>query len=202
MLENKLNITNEVELAKQEEKITKLKALELYDKEIINTFEVGTFKGLSQIHEYLFSDVYSFAGKMRNVNLAKGNFRFASMLYLNDVLNSINKMPQSTFDEIIDKYIEMNIAHPFREGNGRSTKIWLDNILKHEIGKVIDWSKVNKEDYLLAMERSPVRSTEIKSLLQNALTDEINNRTVYMKGIDISYQYEGYYTYSLSDLDK
>ena len=202
MLENKLNITNEVELAKQEEKITKLKALELYDKEIINTFEVGTFKGLSQIHEYLFSDVYSFAGKMRNVNLAKGNFRFASMLYLNDVLNSINKMPQSTFDEIIDKYIEMNIAHPFREGNGRSTRIWLDNILKHEIGKVIDWSKVNKEDYLLAMERSPVRSTEIKSLLHNALTDEINNRTVYMKGIDISYQYEGYYTYSLSDLDK
>ena len=202
MLENKLNITNEVELAKQEEKITKLKALELYDKEIINTFEVGTFKGLSQIHEYLFSDVYSFAGKMRDVNLAKGNFRFASMLYLNDVLNSINKMPQSTFDEIIDKYIEMNIAHPFREANGRSTRIWLDNILKHEIGKVIDWSKVNKEDYLLAMERSPVRSTEIKSLLQNALTDEINNRTVYMKGIDISYQYEGYYTYSLSDLDK
>ena len=202
MLENKLNITNEVELAKQEEKITKLKALELYDKEIINTFEVGTFKGLSQIHEYLFSDVYSFAGKMRDVNLAKGNFRFASMLYLNDVLNSINKMPQSTFDEIIDKYIEMNIAHPFREGNGRSTRIWLDNILKHEIGKVIDWSKVNKEDYLLAMERSPVRSTEIKSLLHNALTDEINNRTVYMKGIDISYQYEGYYTYSLSDLDK
>lgn len=202
MLENKLNITNEVELAKQEEKITKLKALELYDKEIINTFEVGTFKGLSQIHEYLFSDVYSFAGKMRDVNLAKGNFRFASMLYLNDVLNSINEMPQSTFDEIIDKYIEMNIAHPFREGNGRSTRIWLDNILKHEIGKVIDWSKVNKEDYLLAMERSPVRSTEIKSLLHNALTDEINNRTVYMKGIDISYQYEGYYTYSLSDLDK
>jgi len=202
MLENKLNITNEVELAKQEEKITKLKALELYDKEIINTFEVGTFKGLSQIHEYLFSDVYSFAGNMRDVNLAKGNFRFASMLYLNDVLNSINKMPQSTFDEIIDKYIEMNIAHPFREGNGRSTRIWLDNILKHEIGKVIDWSKVNKEDYLLAMERSPVRSTEIKSLLHNALTDEINNRTVYMKGIDISYQYEGYYTYSLSDLDK
>ncbi len=202
MLENKLNITNEVELAKQEEKITKLKALELYDKEIINTFEVGTFKGLSQIHEYLFSDVYDFAGKMRNVNLAKGNFRFASRLYLNDVLNSINEMPQSTFDEIIDKYIEMNIAHPFREANGRSTRIWLDNILKHEIGKVIDWSKVNKEDYLLAMERSPVRSTEIKTLLQNALTDEINNRTVYMKGIDISYQYEGYYTYSLSDLDK
>jgi cell filamentation protein len=202
MLENKLNITNEVELAKQEERITKLKALELYDKEIINTFEVGTFKGLSQIHEYLFSDVYDFAGKMRDVNLAKGNFRFASMLYLNDVLNSIDVMPQSTFDEIIDKYIEMNIAHPFREANGRSTRIWLDNILKHEIGKVIDWSKVNKEDYLLAMERSPVRSTEIKSLLQNALTDEINNRTVYMKGIDISYQYEGYYTYSLSDLDK
>ncbi len=202
MLENKLNITNEVELAKQEERITKLKALELYDKEIINTFEVGTFKGLSQIHEYLFIDVYDFAGKMRDVNLAKGNFRFASMLYLNDVLNSIDVMPQSTFDEIIDKYIEMNIAHPFREANGRSTRIWLDNILKHEIGKVIDWSKVNKEDYLLAMERSPVRSTEIKSLLQNALTDEINNRTVYMKGIDISYQYEGYYTYSLSDLDK
>jgi len=202
MLDNKLNITNEVELAKQEEKITKLKALELYDKGIINTFEVGTFKGLSQIHEFLFSDVYSFAGKMRNVNLTKGNFRFASMLYLNDVLNSINEMPQSTFDEIIDKYIEMNIAHPFREANGRSTRIWLDNILKHEIGKVIDWNKVNKEDYLLAMERSPVRSTEIKSLLHNALTDEINNRTVYMKGIDISYQYEGYYTYSLSDLDK
>ena len=202
MLENKLNITNEIELAKEEERITKLKAIELFDRKIIDTFEVGTFKGLSQIHEFLFGDVYEFAGKMRNVNLAKGNFRFASVLYLNDVLDSINNMPQSNFDEIIDKYIEMNVAHPFREGNGRSTRIWLDLILKKELGKVIDWSKVNKEDYLLAMERSPVKSLEIKTLLKDALTDDISNREVYMKGIDISYQYEGYYTYSINDLDK
>ena len=202
MLENKLNITNEVELAKEEERITKLKAIELFDKKIIDTFEVGTFKGLSQIHEFLFGDVYEFAGKMRNVNLAKGNFRFASVLYLNDVLDSINNMPQSNFDEIIDKYIEMNVAHPFREANGRSTRIWLDLILKKELGKVIDWTKVNKEDYLLAMERSPVKSLEIKTLLKDVLTDDINNREVYMKGIDISYQYEGYYTYLINDLDK
>ena len=190
MLENKLNITNEVELAKQEEKITKLKALELYDKEIINTFEVGTFKGLSQIHEYLFSDVYSFAGKMRDVNLAKGNFRFASMLYLNDVLNSINEMPQSTFDEIIDKYIEMNIAHPFMEGNGRATRIWLDLIFIKELKECIDWSKIDKKDYFDAMMLNPNSDVKIKELLKDALTDEIDNRELFLKGIDTSYYYE------------
>ncbi|MBQ7240108.1 MAG: Fic family protein [Bacilli bacterium] len=202
MLNNKLNITSEIELSKEEERITKLKALELFDKKIIDQFEVGTFNGLSEIHKYLFDDIYDFAGKVRNVNLAKGNFRFASVLYLDDVLDSINKMPQTNFDEIIDKYIEMNIAHPFREGNGRSTRIWLDLILRKELSKVIDWSKVNKEDYLLAMERSPVRSIEIKKLLNSALTDDVNNREIYMRGIDVSYQYEGYYTYSISDLDK
>ena len=202
MLNNKLNITSEIELSKEEERITKLKALELFDKKIIDQFEVGTFNGLSEIHKYLFDDIYDFAGKVRNVNLAKGNFRFASVLYLDDVLDSINKMPQTNFDEIIDKYIEMNIAPPFREGNGRSTRIWLDLILRKELSKVIDWSKVNKEDYLLAMERSPVRSIEIKKLLNSALTDDVNNREIYMRGIDVSYQYEGYYTYSISDLDK
>ena len=201
MLENKLNITNEVELAKEEEKITKLKALELFDTDKINEFEVGTFNGLSKIHEFLFNDIYYFAGKIREDNIAKGNFRFASALYLEEILSKINEMPQNTFEEIIKKYVEMNIAHPFREGNGRSTRIWLDMILKNKINKVIDWSKINKEDYLLAMERSPIRDTEIKLLLESALTDNINDRIVYMKGIDVSYHYEGYNTYSLEELD-
>ena len=201
MLENKLNITNDVELAKEEERITKLKALELFDTGKINEFEVGTFNGLSKIHEFLFNDIYYFAGKIRKDNIAKGNFRFASSLYLEDILSKINVMPQNTFEEIIKKYVEMNIAHPFREGNGRSTRIWLDMILKKEINKVIDWSKINKEDYLLAMERSPIRDTEIRLLLESALTDNINDRIVYMKGIDVSYHYEGYNTYSLIELD-
>jgi cell filamentation protein len=201
MSENKLGITNEVELSKEEERITKLKALELFDSNRINEFEVGTFDGLSKIHKFLFDDIYDFAGTIRKDNIAKGNFRFASALYLEDVLNKINEMPEKTFDDIIKKYVEMNVAHPFREGNGRSTRIWLDMILKKELHKVIDWSKVNKDDYLLAMERSPIKDTEIKSLLQSALTDNVNDRTVYMKGIDISYQYEGYNTYKLEELD-
>lgn len=201
MLENKLGITNEIELSKEEERITKIKALELFDSNKINEFEIGTFDGLSKIHEYLFSDIYDFAGKVRKDNIAKGNFRFASAMYLEDVLSKINKMPQDTFENIIKKYIEMNIAHPFREGNGRSTRIWLDMILKRQLSKVIDWSKVDKEEYLLAMERSPVKDTEIRILLESALTGQINDRTVYMKGIDISYQYEGYNTYSIEELD-
>lgn len=200
MLENKLGITSQVELANEEERITKLKALELFDTKKIDEFEIGTFKGLSNIHEFLFDDVYSFAGKMRKDNIAKGNFRFASCMYLEDVLNKIDNMPQNNFENIIKKYVEMNIAHPFREGNGRSTRIWLDMILKKELNKVIDWSKVNKEDYLLAMERSPVKDLEIRLLLQNALTDKINDRQVFMKGIDMSYQYEGYNTYSIEEL--
>ena len=202
MLSNKLGITSEVELANEEERITKIKALELFDSNKINEFEVGTFKGLSNIHQFLFSDIYEFAGKIRKENIAKGNFRFASVMYLEDVLAKIDEMPQNNFENIIKKYVEMNIAHPFREGNGRSTRIWLDMILKKEIGKVIDWSKVDKEEYLLAMERSPVKDVEIRVLLESALTDQINDRTVYMKGIDISYQYEGYNTYSINDLDK
>ena len=200
MLNNKLGITNEIELAKEEERITKLKALELFDNNKINDFEIGTFNGLSQIHEYLFSDIYEFAGKIRKENIAKNNFRFASVMYLEDVLKKIDSMPQNNFDEIIKKYVEMNIAHPFGEGNGRSTRIWLDMILKKSLNKVIDWRNVNKEEYLLAMERSPVKDTEIMLLLKSALTDKINDRDVYMKGIDISYQYEGYYTYSLEEL--
>ena len=200
MLENKLGITNEIELAKEEERITKLKALELFDTNKINEFEVGTIKGLCDIHRFLFSDIYSFAGEIREVNIAKGNFRFAAAMYLKDILSSINSMPQDTFENIIKKYIEMNIAHPFREGNGRSTRIWLDMILKKEIGKVIDWSKIDKEEYLLAMERSPIKDTEIMILLKNALTDKINDRDVYMKGIDSSYRYEGYNTYTMSEL--
>lgn len=200
MLENKLGITNEIELASTEERITKKKALELFDLNLIDVFEIGTWKGLSSIHHYLFGDIYDFAGQIRKVNLAKGNFRFASVLYLEEVLMKIDHMPQTTFDEIVSKYIEMNIAHPFREGNGRSTRIWLDMILKKELNKVIDWSKISKEEYLLAMERSPIKDTEIKTLLKNALTDKINDRTVYMKGIDTSYQYEGYYTYLTQNL--
>lgn len=199
-MDNKLGITNQSDLAR-EEKITKLKALELFDSKKINDFEVGTFKGLSQIHRYLFEDVYSFAGEIRKVNIAKGNFRFASVLYLEDILKKIDNMPQGNFDNIISKYVEMNVAHPFREGNGRSTRIWLDMILKNNLNKVVDWSKINKEDYLLAMERSPIKDIEIKLLIENALTDRINDRAVYMKGIDVSYEYEGYYTYKMENLD-
>lgn len=201
MLENKLGITNSVELAKEEERITKLKAIELFDTNKINEFEIGTFNGLASIHKFLFNDIYSFAGQIRKENIAKGNFRFASSLYLEEILNKIDNMPQNNFEAIIKKYVEMNIAHPFREGNGRSTRIWLDMILKKEINKVIDWSKVNKEDYLLAMERSPVKDLEIQSLLYNALTDKVNDRQVFMKGIDVSYQYEGYNTYPIESLD-
>lgn len=202
MLENKLNITNQQELAREEERITKLKALKLFDTSEIENIEVGTYKGLSKIHKFLFEDIYSFAGKIRKENIAKGNFRFASCMYLEDVLKKIDDMPQTNFEDIVKKYVEMNIAHPFREGNGRSTRIWLDMILKKELNKVVDWSKVDKEDYLLAMERSPVKDTEIRLLLQNALTDKVNDRLVFMKGIDTSYQYEGYYTYKLEDLDQ
>ena len=202
MLKNKLGINNSIELAEVEERITKKKALELFETGLLNSFEVGTFKGLSQIHKYLFEEIYEFAGKIRTENISKSNFRFASAMYLEEALKQIDRMPQSNFDEIIEKYIEMNIAHPFREGNGRSTRIWLDMILKKEISKVIDWSKINKEDYLLAMERSPIKNTEIKMLLQNALTDKINDRKVYMKGIDASYNYEGYNLYSIEDFDE
>jgi cell filamentation protein len=202
MLDNKLGIISSVLLANEEERITKLKALELFDTNKIDEFEIGTFKGLSDIHKFLFSDLYTFAGKIRKENIAKGNFRFASCMYLEDVLNKIDNMPQDTFENIIKKYVEMNIAHPFREGNGRSTRIWLDMILKKELNKVVDWSMINKEDYLLAMERSPIKDLEIRLLLQNALTDKINDRQVFMKGIDASYQYEGYNTYSTSELDK
>ena len=196
MLDNKLNITDSAELARVEERISKRKAVELFEKHLLNTFEVGTFKGLQAIHKYLFEDLYPFAGQIRKVNIAKGNFRFAPVMYLEAALKGVDAMPQSTFDEIIEKYVEMNIAHPFREGNGRSARIWLDCILKRELGKVVDWSKVDKEDYLLAMERSPIKDVEIKKLLQDALTDQINSRQVYMKGIDASYHYEGYNTYS------
>lgn len=197
MLQNKLGIKSDIELSKIEEKITKLKALEIYD---YSKFNDGTFKDLRLIHEYLFSDIYEFAGKLRIVNISKGNFRFAASIYLEDILAKIDMMPDNNFDDIINKYVEMNIAHPFREGNGRSTRIWLDMLLKNRLSLVIDWSKVNKEDYLLAMERSPIKSLEIKVLLKEALTSEINNRLVYMKGIDMSYKYEGYSTYKLEDL--
>lgn len=202
MLDNKLGITNEIELSKEEERITKLKALELFDTNKINGFEVGTTQGLCDIHKYLFSGVYEFAGEIRDVNLAKGNFRFAPAMYLEEALKKIDDMPEDSFDDIIKKYIEMNVAHPFREGNGRSTRIWLDMILKKRLGKVVDWSKINKEEYLLAMERSPIKDTEINILLKNALTNKINDREVYMKGIDTSYRYEGYNTYTMEELDK
>ena len=202
MLENKLGITNFLDLAHEEERITKLKALELFDTNKINEFEVVTTKGLCDIHKFLFNEIYSFAGEIREVNLAKGNFRFAASMYLKDVLFKIDSMPEDTFENIIKKYIEMNIAHPFREGNGRSTRIWLDMILKNRIGKVIDWSKIDKEEYLLAMERSPIKDTEITILLKDALTDKISDREIYMKGIDTSYKYEGYNTYSMDELDK
>ena len=201
-LENKLGITNSAELARTEEKISKQKALQLFELNLLDTFEVGTFKGLAQIHKYLFEDIYAFAGQMRKVNIAKGNFRFVPLMYLEAALKNIDAMPQNTFDEIIEKYVEMNIAHPFREGNGRSTRIWLDAILKKEIKQVIDWNKVDKEDYLLAMERSPIKDIEIKHILKAALTDKINDREVYMKGIDASYNYEGYNVYKTEELGK
>ena len=200
MLDNKLGINNSTDLAREEERISKKKAVELFENNILDILEVGKFSTLQTIHKYLFEDIYDFAGKLRNVNIAKGNFRFASIIYIEEALKNIDKMPQSNFDEIIEKYVEMNVAHPFREGNGRSTRIWLDHILKNEIGKVIDWSKGDKEDYLLAMERSPIKDLEIKYLLKNALTDEINSREVYMKGIDHSYYYEGYITFKAQDL--
>ena len=200
MLENKLGITSVFELAEVEEKISKKKAIELFEKGILDNLEPGTFASLQIIHKYLFEDIYEFAGKMRDVNISKGNFRFAPLMYLETALSNIEKMPQSTFDEIVEKYVEMNVAHPFREGNGRSTRIWLDCILKKEIGMVVDWSRVDKEDYLLAMERSPIRDIEIKHVLKEALIDKINDREVYMKGIDHSYYYEGYTTFKTSEL--
>lgn len=201
-LENKLGITDSAELARMEEKISKQKALQLFELNLLDTFEVGTFKGLAQIHKYLFEDIYEFAGKIRKVNIAKDNFRFVPLMYLEAALKNIDAMPQNTFDEIIEKYVEINIAHPFREGNGRSTRIWLDAILKKEIKQVIDWNKVDKEDYLLAMERSPIKDIEIKHILKAALTDKINDREVYMKGIDASYNYEGYNVYKTGELGK
>lgn len=200
ILDNKLGITDSVELAREEERISKKKALALFETGLLDAFEVGTYKGLAQIHHYLFSDIYDFAGQMRTVNIAKGGFRFAPVMYLDAALKNIEKMPQSSFDEIIEKYVEMNIAHPFREGNGRNTRIWLDAILKKQLSKVVDWSKVDKEDYLLAMERSPIKDVEIKVLLKAALTDKINDRKVYMKGIDASYHYEGYNVFKTENL--
>lgn len=199
-LENKLGITDSAELAREEEKISKKKALWLFESGTLDSLKAGTFAALQEIHKCLFEELYDFAGKIRTVNLAKGNFRFAPVMYLETALGNIEKMPQSTYDEIIEKYVEMNVAHPFREGNGRSTRIWLDHILKKEIGKVVDWSKVDKEDYLLAMERGPIKDVEIKVLLKEALTDEVDSREVYMKGIDHSYYYEGYTTYKIEEL--
>ena len=200
ILENKLGLTNQVELAKAEEKLSKQKAKELYDSGKINEIEVGTFKGLSDIHAFLFSEIYDFAGKIRSVNIAKGNFRFAPVMYLEYSLKHIDQMPQTSFEEIIKKYVEMTIAHPFREGNGRSARIWLDLILKEEVQKVVDWSLIDKADYLSAMERSPINDLEIRYLIFNALTDKIDDRELYMKGIDVSYFYEGYSEYTIDDL--
>lgn len=201
-LENKLGITNSAELAREEERISKRKAVELFESGALDKLAPGIFTSLQAIHKALFEDIYDFAGELRTLNLAKGNFRFAPLMYLEAALGNIDKMPQSAFDEIIEKYVEMNIAHPFREGNGRSTRLWLDQMLKAGIGQVVDWSKVDKEDYLLAMERSPIKDVEIKVLLKAALTDEINSREVYMKGIDHSYYYEGYTTFKAEDLSK
>ena len=200
MPENKLGITDSAELARIEEKISKRKAVEMFESGYLESLEAGTFEGLAKIHKYLFDEIYDFAGEVRKVNISKGNFRFAPLMYLDTALQSIDKMPQSTFDEIVEKYVEMNVAHPFREGNGRSTRIWLDLMLKKEIGYVVDWSKVDKEDYLLAMERSPIKDIEIKFLLKNSLTDNVNDRDIYMKGIDHSYYYEGYYVYKTQEL--
>ena len=199
-LENKLNITDSAELAREEERISKKKAVELYDKGLLDGLEAGKFSALAFIHKYLFDEIYDFAGIIRDVNIAKGGFRFAPVMYLDGALQHVSDMPQATFEEIVEKYVEMNIAHPFREGNGRATRIWLDLILKKELGMVIDWSKVDKEDYLLAMERSPIRDIEIKHILKNALTDKINDRDVYMKGIDNSYYYEGYTAFKAEEL--
>ena len=199
-LENKLGLTSSTDLAREEERISKKKALALFENGMLDKLEAGTFSALQTIHQYLFEEIYDFAGKIRIVNISKGNFRFAPVMYLQAALDNIDKMPQSTFDEIVEKYVEMNIAHPFREGNGRSMRIWLDLIFKAELQKVVDWSKVDKEDYLLAMERSPIRDIEIKYILKNALTDEINSREVYMKGIDHSYYYEGYMTFKIEEL--
>lgn len=200
-LDNKLGIAGSSELAREEEKISKKKAMELFETGYLDSLEAGTFDALAKIHKYLFEDIYNFAGKIREVNIAKGGFRFAPLMYLEAALSNIDKMPQSTFDEIVEKYVEMNIAHPFREGNGRATRIWLDMIFKKELKKVVDWSKVDKEDYLLAMERSPIKDTEIKHILKMALTDKINDRDVYMKGIDHSYYYEGYNTFKAEELE-
>ena len=199
-LENKLGLTDSAELAREEERISKKKAVWLFESGTLDALPAGSFETLKTIHKYLFQDIYEFAGKIRTVNLAKGNFRFAPLMYLEAALMNIDKMPQSTFDEIVEKYVEMNIAHPFREGNGRSTRIWLDLMLKKGIGQVVDWSKVDKEDYLLAMERSPIRDTEIKVVLKAALTDDVNSRKLYMKGIDHSYYYEGYTTFQTEKL--
>lgn len=199
-LNNKLKITDSVELARIEEKISKKRAIELFESGYLDSLEAGKYNSLSDIHRYLFEDIYEFAGKIRDVNIAKGNFRFAPVMYLKASLEHIESMPQSSFDEIIEKYVEMNIAHPFREGNGRGTRIWLDLILKKELGKVVNWSEVDKNDYLLAMERSPIKDIEIKHILKQALTDKINDREIYMKGIDTSYYYEGYTVYRIEDL--
>lgn len=202
LLENKLGFTDAALLAREEERLSKKKAVWLFESGRLNTLPVGTFAALREIHRYLFEDVYAFAGKLREVNLAKGNFRFASLIYLEAALDNIDKMPQSTYDEIIEKYVEMNIAHPFREGNGRSARIWLDLMLKKGVSQVVDWRRVDKEDYLLAMERSPIRDVEIKVLLKAALTEDVNSREVYMKGIDHSYYYEGYTAFSTEKLDR
>lgn len=200
VLENKLGLTDSAELAREEERISKKKAVNLFDFAIFKLLSDGTYKTLAAIHKYLFEDIYDFAGEIRTVNMAKGNFRFAPLMYLQAAIKNIDKMPQSNFDVIVEKYVEMNIAHPFREGNGRSTRIWIDHILKNEIGKVVDWSKVDKEDYLLAMERSPIKDVEIKVLLKGALTDEINSREVYINGIDQSYYYEGFIAFKAEEL--
>lgn len=199
-LENKLGITNSAELAREEERISKRNAVELFTSGRLDQLEAGKFSSLAAIHKALFADIYDFAGEIRTVNLAKGNFRFAPLMYLEAALKNIDRMPQSTFDEIVEKYVEMNVAHPFREGNGRSTRIWLDLMLKKELGLVVDWSRVDKEDYLLAMERSPIRDIEIKHILKEALTDKTEDREIYMKGIDHSYYYEGYFTYKADEL--
>lgn len=199
-LENKLGLTSSAELAREEERISKKKAIELFENGMLDKLDAGKFSALKEIHKYLFDEIYAFAGEIRTVNIAKGNFRFAPVMYLESALENIDKMPQSTFDEIVEKYVEINIAHPFREGNGRSTRIWLDLIFKKELHKVVDWSKVDKEDYLLAMERSPIKDIEIKYILKSALTDDIDSREVYMKGIDHSYYYEGYTTFKTEDL--
>ena len=199
-LENKLGITNSTELATKEEELSKKRAIEMFENGIFSTLKAGSFESLQKIHKYLFQDIYDFAGEIRTVNIAKGNFRFAPAMYLQDALKHIEAMPQSNFDEIIKKYIEINLAHPFKEGNGRSTRLWLDLILKTELNKVVDWNKINKTDYLLAMERSPIKDTEIKYLISNALTSNIDDREVYMKGIDASYSYEGYSTFTTKNL--